>query len=104
MPVIQVGKPGTKSLEVVSHQSVVAVDGSSLLLKQPVCAVFEQSKVKSSDVNTDNEIGQVLLWSYKALQDGHWPAGDHRGRRYDAASAEGQLAGQALAGGFCGVL
>ena len=104
VPVIQVGKPGTKSLEVVSHQSVVAVDGSSLLLKQPVCAVFEQSKVKSSDVNTDNEIGQVLLWSYKALQDGHWPAEDHRGRRYDAASAEGQLAGQALAGGFCGVL
>lgn len=104
VPVIAVGKAGTKSLDMTSQQSLLACEGSSLWVKQPICGIFEQSKVKNDDFDTDAEAGDVLLWSYKALQNGKWPAEDHRGRKYAADSAEGMLAGQDLADGYCGVL
>lgn len=87
-----------------SQQSVLACSGSSLHVKQPVCAVFESNKVKSEVANTEAEIGQVLLWSYKALETGKWPHTDYRGRAWPAGSAEAQLAGQDLAGGYRGVV
>ena len=102
VPVIQVGKPGTKSLDVTSHQSILAKNSSSLRVKQPVTAIFEQNKAPT----TEAEVGAVLRWSYEALAAGRWPSMDHHGRRYDLdpTSAEAQLAGQSLAGGYCGVL
>ena len=104
VPVIAVGKAGTKSLDVSSQQSVLARNSSSLVVKQPLCAVFGHNKVHTEECNTEQEIGEVLGWSYRALQAGKWPSNDHRGKAYDPLSAEGQLAGTDLADGWCAAI
>jgi hypothetical protein len=95
---------GTKSLDVTSQQSLLARIGNSLHAKQPLCGIFENSKVNGIVSNTDAEKGEVLLWSYEALQSGKWPHKDHLKQPWPAGSAEEKLAGQDLAGGYCGVV
>jgi hypothetical protein len=48
-------------------------------------------------------IWQVLLWSFNALYEGKWPAANWDGTEYAPESAEAQLAGLDLAGGFFGI-
>lgn len=96
VPVLGIGKAGTRSLDVTSMQSLLAVAGSSLRVKMPICAVFDHNKVDT----TDEEMGKVILWSLRALEKGKWPTHDHHDVMYDPTSAEGILAGQDLAAGF----
>ena len=75
VPCIAVGKAGTRSLNVISIQSVMASYGSSLKVKQPVCAVFKDKEVDE----TSPEMGRVILWSLRALEQGKFQAADHNG-------------------------
>ena len=100
VPCLSIGKAGAKSLDVTSWQSLLAASSSSLLAKNFINAICEQSKVKQEDIKTEDEIGDGVLWSLKALAAGKWPAHDHRGISYPANSAEGRLAGTDLADGY----
>ena len=69
--------------------------------------MFQDNKLKKShgdDFDTDEECGDVLYWSFKALYEGIWPSRDHRGVGYDPDSPEGVLAGTDLAGGYFAVI
>jgi hypothetical protein len=101
VPVIAVGKPGTKSLDVTSFQSLLAAAWSSLNVKVPICSCFEQSKVE--DI-TSKEMDKVISWSLDSLQEGKWPRRDHNGVDYAPGTAEAIMAGEDLAGGFAGVV
>ena len=46
----------------------------------------------------------MISWSLHWMCQGKWPDRDHKGKKYAASSAEGQLAGSSLAGGFFAVL
>jgi hypothetical protein len=104
VPVIAVGKAGTKSLDVFSWQSVLAL-GTTLQVKNYVYSMFEQNKAKTELHGRDTmaEIGVVVLWSLRALFEGLWPSQNHRGEPWAAGTAEATLAGQPLAGGYFGV-
>lgn len=100
VPCLSIGKAGTKSLDVTSWQSLLASGQSSLLVKNFINGMFEQSKVKQADINTEKELGEVILWSLRALATGTWPTHNHRGEPYDPTSAEGLLADTDLADGY----
>jgi hypothetical protein len=104
VPVLAVGKAGTKSLDVFSWQSVLA-QGTTLQVKNYVYSMFEQNKAKTETHGKDTmtEIGVIVLWSLRALFEGTWPSQNHRGEAWPAGSAEAMLAAQPLAGGYFGV-
>ena len=104
VPVLAVGKAGTKSLDVFSWQSVLA-HGNSLSVKSYVYSVFESNKATPQKHGHDTmaEIGEIVLWSLRVLFEGVWPSQNHRGEAWPVGSADARLAGQQLAGGFSGV-
>ena len=107
VPVVQVGKPGTKSLEVLSWQSLLG-NGLTMATKILMCAIFTQNNAKLDidGVDTMDEIWTVLSWSFKALLTGRHPLTRWDGMAWPAGSAERMLADTAalLAGGLYGMI
>eukprot|EP00972_Heterocapsa_arctica_P083287 12272700-Heterocapsa_arctica.AAC.1 len=62
VPVLAVGKAGTKSLDVFSWQSILA-QGTTLQVKSYVFSMFEQNKAKTETHGRDTmaEIGVIVL-------------------------------------------
>ena len=97
MPVVAVGKPGTKSMDNISWQSLLSV-GATVFVKHLVFSMFEQSKTTGSM----DRAWQAIMWSFVALFLGLFPKKNWQGADWPAGSSEAYLASQAslLAGGF----
>lgn len=98
VPVLQVGKANSKSLDVLSIQSIFNATGSSLLSKLLICMAFADNM----DDESEREIWRILLWSFHWAYMGVWPPVDWNFKPWPPGSAEGQL-GQSktpLAGGW----
>lgn len=102
VPCLAVGKAGTKSLDVWSTQSVLVVQGGSLNLKNYVASMFQHNKLKKAhdEFDTEDEMGDVVYWSLRALYKGKWPTHDHKGKAYPVGSAEAIIGDTDLAGGY----
>ena len=74
--------------------------GASTKVKMLIWSVFQSCKTK----RTDGQAWSIIQWSLQAIYKGKHPYSDHTGKRYDKNTAEGQLAGTDLAGGFFGVI
>ena len=96
VPVLQVGKANTKSLEVYSFQSIFNSTSSTLKAKLLMTMAFNQNLKDESHT----EIWRVLNWSLHWLYEGLWPRVDFRGEPWPANSAEAIIAGEPLAGGL----
>eukprot|EP00969_Alexandrium_andersonii_P358556 15451247-Alexandrium_andersonii.AAC.1 len=106
VPVLQVGKPGSKSFEAYNFQSIWAT-GSSLKTKTFMFGVFGGAVASADDGDegdTFGEIWKVLTWSLHYLWLGVWPRRDHNGAAWPQGSTEAALGGTPLAGGMYGVL
>ena len=103
VPCIQVGRAGSKSLDVYTWQSVLA-EGTSTRLKVYIHAIFEACKAHLEEHGhcSMTEIWNVIVWSLKALLSGKHPTFDWLGRPWPPGSAERVLADNDtdLAGGF----
>ena len=97
LPVIKVGKPGTRSLDCFSFQSLMAA-GSTMSIKILICKIFEQSKVKPLPGirGSMDDIWKVIVWSLTALFDGTFPGTDWRGNAWPEHSGEQALVGLPL--------
>jgi hypothetical protein len=96
VPVLQVGKANTKSLEVYSFQSIFNSTSSTLKAKLLMTMAFNQNLKDESHT----EIWRVLNWSLHWLYEGLWPRVDFRGEPWPANSADAIIAGEPLAGGL----
>ena len=102
VPVVRVGRPGTKSYDVYSSSGVLAT-GDTRKVKQFNFGIYEALKVKGEN-GTMAGLWKIMLWSLKAAFNGRWPAADSDGRAWLAGSDEEKRAGLPLAGGFMLVL
>ena len=100
VPVLQVGKSGSKSVDVYSLQSLLNTTGSSDFSKILITMVFTANRADG----TETEIWRVLLWSLHWMAMGKWPQVDWNFKEWPQDSPEAQLVGRPLAGGYCGVL
>ena len=62
VPVISVGKPGTKSLDTYSMQGLLA-SGPTLHVKHLVFSVFEKNKTKE----LMDQIMKIIAWSFFSI-------------------------------------
>jgi hypothetical protein len=69
VPVIGVGKPSVKSLEVLSFQSIFTDILSSMRSKQLISMMFSKNMCTDSEL----EVWRILLWSFHWLAEGVWP-------------------------------
>eukprot|EP00974_Lingulodinium_polyedra_P004975 467644-Lingulodinium_polyedra.AAC.1 len=101
VPVVGVGKAGTKSMDNISWHPLLA-QGNTLAIKLLILSIFENCKTEEAKVG----MWEVIMWSFKALFRGTHPAEDWLGRPWPAGSSESHLAAQRapLAGGFFCVL
>lgn len=99
VPVVAVGKAGTRSLDVFSFQGVLA-HGSSLSVKHLVYSIFEQNKDTGPEDATLHTIWQRVLWSLTYSFLGEFPSKDHSGVDYRPSSPEARKGGQPLAEGL----
>lgn len=95
----QVGRVGSKTLDMLSWASLLAVgptrETNFLLTGLP------KHVVKSQGVGQSWKVFWLrLLWSLRCLEDGTWPGTDHLGRPWPDGSAEQDKAGTYLAGGY----
>ena len=97
VPCIAVGKPGTKSMDCISWQSLMA-SGATIDLKRLAFCIFEHSK--SRDGTTMRQAWRILLWSFEALFAGVWPTRNWDDAAWPQNSAEAALAGLPPAGGM----
>jgi hypothetical protein len=104
VPVMRIGKPGTRSLDVMSWMSALAVQGTSMVLKNYIFGVFEECKCTDEGANTMLIAWAVVVWSLWFLYLGIHPTCDFRNSAWPAHSAEFLLAGQPLASEFFGVI
>ena len=97
IPVIMIGKPGTKSLDCLSWQSLLA-SGTTLSIKELMFCIFEANKKKCCphDQQTETAIWRVLMWSFKALYNGKHPDKDWNDNDWPSGSSEALLAGKPL--------
>jgi hypothetical protein len=94
VPVVAVGKAGTKSLDCMSWQSLLS-SGKSLVTKILICSIFEQNKLRNNQ--TENELWNVITWSLIALFEGKFPSKPHDSDiEYGVGSADAALAGAPL--------
>ena len=103
VPCIGVGKATSRSLDVWSWQSVLALRGKSTDVKNIATSIFSASKGSG----TEEAMGKILLWSFQALGDGVWPEKDHNGKAFSEVapgSMHAKQAGLPLADGFFGVV
>ena len=100
VPVLQVGKTNTKSLEVYSFQSLFATSTSTLLVKVLMTMMFKQNMNK----NTENEFWRIMLWSFHWLFLGKWPPVDWQFKAWPEGSSEARVANTDLADGLRAVI
>lgn len=102
VPVLQVGKANTKSMEVYSIQSLFPAGLSTLKCKILLTQFFVSNAVE----NTHQEIWKILNWSLYWLGKGRWPATDWEGKAWPANSSEATLANKKvlLADGYQAIL
>jgi hypothetical protein len=99
VPVIAIGKPGTKALEVYSIQGALA-NGSTTQVKHKIYSGFEKCKMATSM----KEAMTLVALSLHFLFLGIHPTADHNGNAWADDSSEKALAGKWPADGFFGVL
>ena len=73
VPVFQIGKAATRSLDVCSFSSLFCTASSSLLSQMLLYMVFAMN----ADDGTETELWRILLWSFYWLYKGTWPEIDH---------------------------
>lgn len=98
VPVVRVGRPGTKSLDCISWQSMLA-GGSTLKVKLWAFGIFQQSKHKlpiDGSTPTMDTVWQILCWSLRALFEGTHPLAAWDGSPWEAGTSEASLAGKPL--------
>ena len=115
VPVIKVGKAGTKSFDVTSISPLMAA-GQTKIIKQFAFGLFEKCKVATrkgkgknqqiihDDNSTTWHIWRVVLWSLHFAFLGIWPTHDADGNAYDPDSEEGNKCGKQSAHGLCLVI
>ena len=100
IPVLGVGKAGTRSLDVFSIQSLFS-SGPTVEVKILLYWLFADTESE----DTRLEIWRMLCWSFYYLSKGKWPDRDWYGRKWDDESAAARSrSGSDLAGGFRAVL
>ena len=100
VPVLQVGKANTKSIEVYSFQSLFPAGLTTLKAKILMTMVFG----KNFTDHTEDQLWTVLSWSFSSLAKGRWPSVDWNGESYPPDSSEARLGGTFLADGLRGIL
>ena len=96
VPVLQVGKAGSKSYDVYSFQSLL-VSGPTVSIKLLMFGMW----VTSADDETWKEVWRTLTWSLHWLFMGRWPPVDWNGAAWgDDHPTEKRMANQPLAGGY----
>jgi hypothetical protein len=105
VPIIAVGKPGTKSFDNISWQSLLAC-GSALSIKLWITGVFLQNLCTSEnqDCDTMEQIWTVIVWSLRAAYAGSHPNEHWAGPWPEHMLGDIELAGSSLAGGYFLVL
>ena len=105
IPTTAVGKTWSKSTDVVSWTSLLAVRGLKTLESNfLIWLMYSNLYVKNFGLNTTRSIWTVVAWSLRCLQEGIWPALDHKGDPFPADSVAAEKAGQPLADGWRGIL
>lgn len=100
VPVLQVGKSGTRSFDAYSIQSLFAT-GRTMSVKLLVFGMWPV--IATAD--TWAEIWRIVTWSFHWLYVGVWPRVDWNADPWtDSHPSEKALAGKPLAGGYFGVL
>ena len=102
---IAVGKAGTKSIDVLSFQSILG-RGAHTLVKLWMFALWSlcQAKRTDSDYDTMDEVWTVILWSFIQAYLGKHPGQDWNHKEWADGSAEamlGALAADLMGGFFC---
>ena len=100
VPVLQVGKSNTKSLEVYSVQSLFNTSSTTLQAKVLMSMVFTSSITDA----TYEEIWRVLNWSLFWLGEGKWPPVDCYDKPWASGTSEFDLGGTPLAGGYSAII
>ena len=106
VPVVRVGRPGTKSLDCLSWQSLMA-QGVTLGPKLLMTAVFEPNKLAGGEglEGTMETLWRVMAWSLNILFSGTFPEKDWQGEAWAPGSSEAILCGTRLCSGeepfFC---
>ena len=106
VPVVGVGRPDTKSLDVYSWESLLCRDGSTLDIKIYITSVFSHLLCKQAVDGADSvqELWRVINWSFGALFAGVWPDCGPNGAPFEAGTSGAAKAGLPLAGGFKAVV
>ena len=96
VPVVNVARVGTKSLDCISWRSLFAC-GATMAIKIWIFGVFDQCKVKLPGVSTMGSAWEIIVWSLKSLYQGVHPMTDWNGAEWtDEYPAERTLAGTPL--------
>ena len=111
VPVIKVGKAGTKSFDVTTNSALMAI-GHTKIIKLFISWLFAKCKVSPTkgsvnsqriihdDASTTWHIWRVVMWSLRVAFLGIWPTCDADGKAYEPNSIEGRKAGTPLADGL----
>ena len=91
VPVVGVGKPGTKSLEIVSWCSLFGT-GSTVQFNFYSFSIFKDSCSETFNGNTFARLWKIFSWSLYWLFRGVHPDRDYNGVKYDPTSPEGRIA------------
>eukprot|EP00969_Alexandrium_andersonii_P335789 14841560-Alexandrium_andersonii.AAC.1 len=105
VPVVKVGKPGTRSFDTYSLQSLRS-KGTSMEVLVYMFGIFDSCIAKAKEhggVDTLDCIWRIVVWSLTALYEGKWPEKNWDGGPL-TNPAHQALAGQYLAEGFFGVV
>ena len=80
VPVLRVGKHGSRSLDCISFQSLLA-RGETLAVKFLIFCIFEQTKLKKFPGMKDTmcQAWEIIMDSFKALFNGKHPCANYRG-------------------------
>ena len=102
VPVTGVGKPWSRSVEIISWKSLLS-SGSTLMSTFLIFMFHKLLCCKTAGHNTMDTFWRHVVWSLSWLQKGKWPTEDADGIRFSASSPEGKRArenGGLLAGGW----
>ena len=83
VPVVNVGRTGTKSLDCISWRSLLA-SGHTMAIKLWIFGIVEQCKVKLPGAHTMTKVWRIIAWSLEALFNGKHPTTDWNGKEWDA--------------------
>ena len=97
VPVMAVGRAGTKSLDVISWQSLL-VYGQTVRVKMLAFSMFEQSKIKNLSAGIDSmaRVWKLLVWSLGAMFSGKFPELNFDGTPFEVGSSDRILANRSL--------